>query len=97
DAPLPTGEVSEDQDYVSVSNPEWLAYTGAMIREAASAGGKTLVLTLSHADTKSLGLILADVPGLIVAKQGDSMSTLKQRYVETENAVMISPGAWEGL
>ncbi|GAA0292279.1 MULTISPECIES: ATP-dependent DNA helicase [Pseudomonadaceae] len=97
DAPLPTGEVSEDQDYVSASNPEWLAYTGAMIREAASAGGKTLVLTLSHADTKSLGLILADVPGLIVAKQGDSMSTLKQRYVETENAVMISPGAWEGL
>lgn len=97
DAPLPTGEVSEDQDYVSVSNPEWLAYTGAMIREAANSGGKTLVLTLSHADTKSLGLILADLPGLIVAKPGDSMSTLKQRYIETENATMISPGAWEGL
>lgn len=97
DAPLPTGKVSEDQDYVTESNPEWLAYTAAMIREAASSGGKTLVLTLSHADTQKLGQSLEGIPGLIVAKPGDSMSTLKQQYIEQENALMISPGAWEGL
>lgn len=97
DAPLPTLQVDEEHEEISGSNPEWLEYTGAMIREAARSGGKTLVLTLSHADTQKLAQIIEDVTGLIVAQPGDSMSLLKQKYIETDNAVLISPGAWEGL
>ncbi|MBC7198297.1 MAG: ATP-dependent DNA helicase [Pseudomonas balearica] len=95
--PMPTGEVAEDEDYATDSNPQWLDYTASMIREAAASGGKTLVLTLSHADTQALGRRLEGLEGLIVAQQGDSMSTLKRMYLGQDRAVLISPGAWEGL
>lgn len=96
-APLPSiGEV-DDQEYSPKANPEWLDYTAAMIRKAASIGGRTLVLTLSHADTGELAERLQGVPGLIVARKGDSMVTVKQQYLKTEGAVLLSPGAWEGI
>lgn len=97
DVPLPTVQVADDLDGVNISNPLWLDYTAAMIREAVASGGKTLVLTLSHADTQALGERLQDLEGLIVARPGDSMSGLKQQYLNQDSAVMISPGAWEGI
>lgn len=97
DVPLPTVQVVEDREDVSISNPLWLDYTAAMIREAVASGGKTLVLTLSHADTQALGERLQGLDGLIVARPGDSMSGLKQQYLNQASAVMISPGAWEGI
>ncbi|SED27713.1 ATP-dependent DNA helicase DinG [Pseudomonas saponiphila] len=96
-APLPTGLAAEDEDYATASNPAWLDYAAAMVREAAAGDGKTLVLTLSHADTQAIGERLKDLDGLIVAKPGDNMSMLKQQYQSRDNAVMITPGGWEGL
>lgn len=95
--PLPTGQVPVDEDYAATSDPAWLEYAAAMTREAASSGGKTLVLTLSHADTQAIGDRLKDLAGLIVARPGDSMSTLVEQYLSRDNAVMITPGGWEGL
>lgn len=97
DAPLPTGDVSEDEDSGTRSNPLWIEYAASMIRKAAASGGKTLVLTLSHADTQALGQLLKDINGLIVARPGDSMSALKRMYLSLDRAVMIAPGGWEGI
>jgi len=96
--PVPTMAETEDQERATKSNPEWLDYTAAMIRKAASSGrGKTLVLTLSHDDTQALAERLEGLPALIVCRKGDSMSELKRQYINTAGAVMLSPGAWEGV
>ncbi|MBP3062042.1 ATP-dependent DNA helicase DinG [Ectopseudomonas chengduensis] len=96
-APLPTNVAREDDDTAMRSNPEWLDYAASMIRAAASSGGRTLVLTLSHGDSSELERRLNGLVGLIVARKGDSMGEIKQQYLRTERAVLISPNAWEGI
>lgn len=79
------------------TNPEWLDYCATVIRSAKAAGGRVLVLTLSWADTIGLSARLEGIDGLIVHKRGDPLRGVISQYKATEGAVLLSPGAWEGV
>lgn len=98
-APLPSNAGSVDGELVTTA-PEWLDYCASMIRSACSMPArvpKVLVLTTSYADTEALAERLSDLDGLIAAKHGDQLSSLKAKYVAAERAVLIGPNCWEGL
>lgn len=92
----------EEKDRLVATNPEWLSYVSKMVLAAYQQGGRVLVLTLSYPDTSNLAYLLKDhIPesDLIVHKRGQGLSALRKAFMnpDTPNAVLISPGAWEGL
>jgi ATP-dependent DNA helicase DinG len=93
----PSFTYDNGSDYTVITSPEWLSYCAMMIRTAAARPGRTLVLTLSFANTKGLSHLLGDLPGLIVHRQGESISGLAERYKADANATLITPSGWEGL
>lgn len=86
------------------TDPKWLKYCASMIECASSRKigspfpkGRTLVLTTSYADTEALAELLGDAAGLFVHKKGKPLNAYLNDFKETENAILITPGAWEGL
>ncbi len=88
-----------DTEAGAESNPEWLDYCATMVRTAQSRGGRTLVLTLSWRDTEALEQRLLGVDNLLVQHRRQPLRPLLSMYrdVSRPNAVLISPGAWEGV
>jgi ATP-dependent DNA helicase DinG len=77
------------------SSPEWLDYCARMIACASASGGRTLALTLSFRDTAALAARLGQEA--IAHHAGEKLSGLLERYRQTENAILITPGGWEGV
>ena len=98
--PNPTLIVAgEDTDTGAKTNPEWLDYCATMVRTAQARGGRTLVLTLSWRDTEALEQRLLGLDNLLVQHRRQPLRPLLSLYrdVTRPNAVLISPGAWEGV
>ncbi|WP_296716813.1 helicase C-terminal domain-containing protein [Tistrella sp.] len=80
------------------SHPQWLAYVAAGIKMAAESGGRVLALTNSFRDTSALGALLESAGSkAIVHQPGMKLGDMIPTFVADENAVWISPTAWEGL
>ena len=94
-APLPS--LRTEYEDVFTTNPQWLDFAAAMIRAAHATGGRTLALTLSWRDSVELASRLSDLATLVEHRQGDSLHDVAATYATTENAVLITPSAWEGL
>lgn len=92
-AELPALRVNEDD---AITSPIWLQYCADMIRFAHSQGGKVLVLTISHKDTIALDALLHDL-NPIVTRKNQSIASSVTQYKQTENAILISASAWEGV
>jgi len=97
-------EDGEDDGKEYCTDPDWLRYCASMIATAARqtgrsqhAPGRTLVLTTSYADTESLADLLAGTPGLVVHKKGKPLSAHLPDFKSQDGAILITPGAWEGL
>ncbi len=98
--PNPTLIVAdEDAETGAETNPEWLDYCATMVRTAQARGGRTLVLTLSWRDTEALEQRLHGLENLLVQHRRQPLRPLLSLYrdVTRPNAVLISPGAWEGV
>ena len=83
----------------ATTNPEWLDYCAQMIRTAQANGKRTLVLTLSWRDTYALEKRLQGMDNLLVHHRREPLRGLLSQYRDLvrPNAVLISPGAWEGV
>lgn len=95
--PNPTVVEGGEDGSTAKSSPEWLDYCAQTIRAAHAAGGRTLVLALSWMDTIALGKRLDGLDGLLVHERGKPLAGLLAQYRETPGAVLLSPGAWEGV
>lgn len=94
-SPLPSLR-NEDEDSWDTS-PEWLDYAANMVRAAHEAGHRTLVLALSWKDVAEIGRRLHGMDGLIVHQRGQAIQEVRDQYVATPNAVLLTPSAWEGV
>lgn len=97
DPQAPNPSLRGDGEDGPQTDPKWLDYCATVIRTAKSAGGRVLVLTLSWADTIALSDRLEGLDGLMVHKRGDPLRGVISQYKATEGAVLLSPGAWEGV
>lgn len=86
----------EEEDSWSTS-PEWLDYVAKMVSAAHEAGHRTLVLTLSWKDAAEIGRRLNGMDGLIVHERSKATQEVREQYVATPNAVLLTPSAWEGI
>ena len=93
-APSPT---MRDDDDMAITDPEWLDYAAQMIRAAAASGKKTLVLALSWRDTNDINSRLNGLPGLVCHRAGHPLQEALDAYKKQDGAVLVSPGAWEGV
>lgn len=92
-APYPT---RNNEDEGVQTNPDWLDYTAAAVRAAHEQGGRTLVLSLSFADTAALAKRLSDLSPLH-HRPGEALDGLLRGYREHERAILVTPAAWEGV
>ncbi|MDT8925212.1 ATP-dependent DNA helicase [Pseudomonas taiwanensis] len=97
-------EDGEDDGKEYCTDPDWLRYCASMILTASHrkgssphAPGRTLVLTTSYADAESLAQLLVGTPSLFVHKKGKPLSTYLSDFEAQDGAILITPGAWEGL
>lgn len=83
----------------AVTNPAWLDYCALMIRTAQDSGKRTLVLTLSWGDTYALEQRLKGLDNLLVHHRREPLRGVLAQYRDPQrpNAVLLSPGAWEGV
>lgn len=81
------------------TDPEWLDYCATVVRTAQAQGRRTLVLTLSWRDTEALEQRLHGLDNLLVHRRRQPLRPLLSMYRDASrpNAVLISPGAWEGV
>lgn len=80
------------------TNPVWLDACAAMIAQASSAGGRTLVLATSFQDANALGQVLARAGrSALVHARGVGLAGLISQFKADPQAIMISPSAWEGM
>jgi ATP-dependent DNA helicase DinG len=82
------------------SNTEWLDYAAHVIEQAWTSGSRVLALTLSRADTNAIAERLLARPlaeNVLIHREGETLSTLRKRYVGNERAILLTPGGWEGL
>lgn len=90
--------IRSEDDSNGNTNEEWLDYAADIIRAAHAAGGRTMALTLSHRDSAGLADRLTDLQdNLLVQRRGTKLAELEPTYRENPRAVMVTPGAWEGV
>ena len=96
--PNPTLGV-EDEEKTAIINAEWVKYATDMIVKARESGGRTLVLCSSYkeVDVFAKALIERGETDVIEQMRGGSLATYQDSFVETPNAVWLSPTAWEGV
>ena len=94
-APFPSAEHQEEVE----TNPLWVTYTAAGLKEIACRGGRALVLTTSFRDAAHLCTAsrLIGVAPLIEHRRGERISELLQTLRGTENGILVTPSAWEGV
>ena len=94
DAPKPFLDHDGEESQI---NPQWVTYTCDAISEANKLG-RTLVLSPSYKDCKALGKEMEKRgKEVILHRQGEKLSSFLAQFVSKENAVLISPAAWEGV
>lgn len=80
------------------NDPKFPPYIAAAVRKARESGGRILVLATSFELAEQLGAeIRKDVPGLLMHNRGQSLASLLEKYRADEQAVLITPSAWEGV
>jgi len=92
--PVPVESGSEGETSIA-----WVENTGAMIAAAARRGGRVLVLALSFRDTQMIAEWLRGNTGfhVIAHETGKALSDIISEYVSLDDAILISPAAWEGV
>lgn len=95
-APLPTAK--DDVEEIVTTNPAWIEYAGAGAVQAHAAGGRTLVLTTSYADTAAIAACIR-AAGIEVIEhvRGTKLVDVLALYRAKPDALLISPAAWEGV
>jgi len=97
-APIPV--VGVDDDNRAVLDETWMSYAASMILAAAKKKGRTLVLTRSYRDGEALGTLLESLAAegrLILQTRETGLKQCMKMYVEKDDAIWISPSAWEGI
>jgi len=94
--PRPVRGVDEDGGHALLDD-DWLAYAATMVREAASRGGRVLVLATSYGDVAAIDPHLAGVHNLLLHRSSDDRGGLIETFRSRKSAVYVSPAAWEGL
>jgi len=98
--PAPTWRPSGDGDGESsgLSDPAWLDYAASGIAEAASRGGRCLVLATSFRDTESLCALLR-ARGLAPLEhlRGGRLGDMLDAFRKAPAGILVSPAAWEGV
>lgn len=102
DPRVPDPFIKSDDDSGGQRDENWLAYAAKMIDAAGQAGGRTLVLAASYEDLAALKRVLpsasADLFGRhIFHERGQRLGDLLPAFQATEDAILLSAGAWEGL
>lgn len=92
--PKPGGGEDEEEE----SNPEWIAYSAQGIVAAKERGGRSLVLLPSYRDTASIATKARELGvDLLEHKPGTRLADYLKAFRADPNAVLITPGGWEGL
>lgn len=99
---LPHPAMPLPSDAEGRSSPEWLDAAALMTATAHHAGGRVLVLTLSHGDSAGIAERLGGygVAGsaVLLHRAGGSLRDLVRRFAWLGNApVLLSAGGWSGL
>lgn len=68
-------------------------YAAAVVRQALSEGGRTLVLAPSFADVDALN---RRIEGLAAHRRGEALAARLEEFVATPNAALATPSAWAG-
>ena len=68
-------------------------YAAAVVRQALSEGGRTLVLTPSFADVEALD---SRMEGLVAHRRGEALAARLEELVAAPNAALATPAAWAG-
>lgn len=73
--------------------PAFDDYAAAVVRQALSEGGRTLVLAPSFADVDALN---HRIKGLIAHRRGEALAARLEEFVAAPNAALATPSAWAG-
>ena len=100
--PLPVVRHEEDTDGMPELNPHHAKLALQVIREALLRGGRTLVLVPSYRDIALYRLLIADgaiadVADRIIFDNRREKRMIRQRFVNTPDTALISPGSWVGM
>lgn len=96
--PVTVEDDDEESEHPTKSNPEIIEWWAAMVREAARAGGRILVLTPSHRDASSLFEAIGFVPGRMVLMDSRSAGpSVLSVFDADESAILVSAIRWTGL
>lgn len=79
-------------------NPSWLSWATGALRTVQSRGGRTLVLTTSFSDAEAIAQALGTDGGPVLCHgSGTRLATHLPGFLSAENALLLTPGGWEGL
>ena len=80
------------------ANPDFIHYVANVISQAHAEGGRCLVLVPSFSDVANLAPLFADY-GLdpLMHMRGEGLAPLLTAYKLKNDAILVSPGAWEGV
>ena len=80
------------------TNPDFMGHVADVIKQAHSEGGRCLVLVPSYNDVDGLYPLFVD-RGLdvLLHRRGEGLAPLLEDYKLKDDAILISPGAWEGV
>lgn len=98
--PSPSKKFRRGDVTVIETDPDWLAYSAGMLREAASEGERVLALTLSWRDTEALSKALYDIApslNIITHQRGEPLRAMLSRFEAHADAILITPSGWEGV
>lgn len=96
--PVTVEDDDEESEHPTKSNPEIIEWWAAMVREAARAGGRILVLTPSHRDAAALFEAIGSVPGRTVLMDSRSAGpSVLSVFDADETAILVSAIRWAGL
>ena len=94
-APCPSADRREESE----TDPLWISYAATGLKEIANRGGRALVLTTSFRDAAQLCIAsrMIGVSSLIEHRRGERVGGLLQTLRGTENGILVTPSAWEGV
>jgi ATP-dependent DNA helicase DinG len=95
----PTAPVPTPDHVTGQFDPVVIKHLVATVKAAADEGGRVFVLTPAYADVAAYEQALHEVLGdrLLAHTVGKSLQDLLRDYRAREDAVLITPGAWEGV
>lgn len=94
DTPSPVLEFSEVE---TTFHPEWIKNTVLMIEAARKTGENVLVLTNSHTESKTIGILLKNQADICIHESGHALKEYIGDFKSGKCKTLVSCVAWEGL